>query len=345
MRFNEIIGNDDKKEYLNNIVKSQKISNSYIFAGNSGIGKMLFAKEFARKILCLKNGNDDCTCKSCSSINYGNPDLIILDKQEDEEFSTRREESIKEYEKLNGIKSRKSSKSKKEDSETEKKKKKIISVDEVRNLISKLIEKPVCSQRKVCIINDADAMNKNAQNCLLKTLEEPPKFLTIILVVSDTNKLLNTIKSRCNIIKFSQISNDVLEKYAKEKLGYDDISKNMIIAFNGSIGCAKELKVNIDKYSHIEDFISSVDKVNLIEFIKKSKVIYDKECITDILDYMVVCLYSKSNDKYSKFIECIKYINECNKRLMSNTNFNMCLDDMVLKIWEEINENRYRGEV
>ena len=161
LRFNEIIGNDDKKEYLNNIVKSQKISNSYIFAGNSGIGKMLFAKEFARKILCLENGDDNCTCVSCSMISNGNPDLITLDKQEDEEFIVRKEESFKEYEKINGIKTKKSSKSKKEDSETEKKKKKIISVDEVRNLISKLIEKPVCSQRKVCIINDKVIMFSN----------------------------------------------------------------------------------------------------------------------------------------------------------------------------------------
>ena len=343
MRFNEIIGNDDKKEYLNNIIKNQKISNSYIFTGNSGIGKMLFAREFARKILCLENGDDNCICKSCVSISNGNPDLIILDKQEDEELDARKEESIKEYEKLNGIKSKRSSRSKKEDSETEKKKKKLITVDDVRNLISKLAQKPICSQRKVCIINDADTMNKNAQNCLLKTLEEPPGFLTIILVVSDTNKLLSTIKSRCNIIKYGPIADDVLEKYAIKYLGYDEISKNMIRAFDGSIGRAKELKGNIDQYSQIENFISNVDKDNLIDFIKNSKVIYDKENITDILDYIVVCLYSKTNDKYSKYIECIKYVNECNKRLMSNTNFNMCLDDMVLKIWEEINENRYRG--
>ena len=68
----------------------------------------------------------------------------------------------------------------------------------------------------------------------------------------------------------------------------------------------------------------------------EGRILYDKENIQDILDYIIVCLYSKKNVN-EKYINCIKYINECSSRLKSNSNFDMSIDNLLFKMWEELN--------
>ena len=83
---------------------------------------------------------------------------------------------------------------------------KVIKIEQIRELQTKVIEKPVNSNKKVYVINDADLMTKEAQNCLLKTLEEPPEYIVIILIVNNESKVLTTIKSRCMKIYFEKIN-------------------------------------------------------------------------------------------------------------------------------------------
>ena len=87
-------------------------------------------------------------------------------------------------------------------------------------------------------------MTIEAQNCLLKTLEEPPEFVNIILIGSKDESFLSTIKSRCTIIKFKNISDEEIIKYLKDKFGIDNISTNLISIFEGSIGKAEKIKDN-----------------------------------------------------------------------------------------------------
>ena len=179
MEFKDIIGNTEVKEYLNKSINQKNILHSYLFLGTDGIGKLLVAKAFAKKILCLENADEDCSCKSCTCFNGGNnPDFYCIN----EEGTT-------------------------------------IKIDEIRSLTEKVIEKPIVSNRKVYIINDCDKMTPEAQNCLLKTLEEPPEFVVMILISSNENVILNTIKSRCMSIKFKNISDDLLLDYAQNVLG------------------------------------------------------------------------------------------------------------------------------
>lgn len=184
-------------------------------------------------------------------------------------------------------------------------------------------------------------MTKEAQNCLLKTLEEPPEFVTIILISSNENLILNTIKSRCMSVKFKNISEQELLNYAKMNIGYDNISENLLKAFDGSIGKAIKLKDSKEKYDLIDNLISDLDKKDIIDVMLEGKVIYDKENIYDILDYITVCLYSNSN-KNESYIDCIKYVNKCATRLRSNGNFDMCIDNLLLELWEELNESYNR---
>lgn len=297
MEFKDIIGNEDVKDYLIKSVNNKNILHSYLFLGTDGIGKLLVAKEFAKKILCLNNTEDKtCTCKSCTCFNGKNhPDYYIINEEG---------ESIK--------------------------------IDTIRNITEKAFEKPILSDKKVYIINDFEKMTKEAQNCLLKTLEEPPEFVVIILISSNENIILNTIKSRCMTIKFHNIDDKDLLEYAKNILEYENISENLLKSFDGSIGKAIKLKDNKDNYDKIENLISNLTKKDLVDIMLDGRILYDKENIQDILDYIIVCLYSKKNEDNS-YINCIKFVNECSSRLKSNSNFDMSIDNLLFKMWEELN--------
>lgn len=303
MEFKSIIGNTNVKEYLNKSIEQNNILHSYLFLGTEGIGKLLIAKEFARKILCLENTKDEtCTCKSCTCFNSQNhPDFHVIN----------------------------------EDGEN-------IKIETIREITEKVIEKPIISNRKVYIINDCEKMTKEAQNCLLKTLEEPPEFITIILISSNENIILNTIKSRCMTVKFQNIENDKLADYAINVIGYENLSENLLKSFDGSIGKAIKVKNNKEKYDILDLLIDNLKKKDIIDIFSEGKIIYDKENIYDILDYIIVCLYEKSKEN-EKYLDCIKYVNKCLSRLRVNCNFDMSIDDMLFGMWEELNETSNRS--
>lgn len=302
MNYSEIIGNSETKEYLLKTVNSNNILHSYLFLGTSGIGKKIIAKEFAKKILCLDNKKDDCNCKSCICYNTENHPDFFMINENGEN----------------------------------------IKIDEIRKITEKVIEKPIISSKKVYIINDCEKMTKEAQNCLLKTLEEPPEFIVIILISSNENLILNTIKSRCMKLQFKNISDEELKKYAIEKLEYDNLSNNILKTFGGSIQKAIALKDNKEKYTNIDILVENLEKKDIIEILLEAKIIYEKENIFEILDYLIVCLYEKSKEN-SNYIYCIEKVNNAINRLKGNANFDMTIDTMLLKMWEDVNENCYRN--
>ena len=171
--FENIIGNETIKNILEENIKRNHITHSYLMVGIQGIGKKMIAKEYAKAILCL-NENKPCNnCKSCIEFNTdNNPDFLCVEPEE------------------NSIK-----------------------IEQVRKLQKQIQEKPVISNRKVYIIDDADLMTKEAQNCLLKTLEEPPEFAIIILIGTNENSFLTTIKSRCMILHFNRLEDIEVKKY------------------------------------------------------------------------------------------------------------------------------------
>jgi hypothetical protein len=108
----------------------------------------------------------------------------------------------------------------------------------------------------------------------------------------------------------------------------------MLKAFGGSIGNAFKLKQNVELYTKIEQFVDSIPSLNQIQILKQGKILYEKDNIEGILDYFVVCLYSKGiKDKC--YLNCIDYVSEALKHFKFNTNFDMTLDNMLLKIAQE----------
>ena len=180
-------------------------------------------------------------------------------------------------------------------------------------------------------------MTTEAQNCLLKTLEEPPEYGTIILIGSNENAFLNTIKSRCMKISFRPIESKYIKQYMEKIYDMKNISQNMLEAFQGSIGKAINLKDKKEQYENIEKMIERLNKTDMTELIKLGEPLYQaKDEIINILDYMNIILLklAKENTQYAK---CINIIEDTKKRLKQNANYDMCIDNMILNMWEEVN--------
>lgn len=301
--FDYIIGNEKNKEILKKIIKLSQISHSYIFWGTEGIGKKIIAKEFAKKILCLENKEENCKCKSCIEFDSkNNPDFSILDLEDGK-----------------------------------------IKIEQVREMQRKVAEKPIISNKKVYIINDADKMTIEAQNCLLKTLEEPPEYITIILICSNENNLLSTIKSRCTRIFFEPIEIEKVKKYVIENKLFENINENIIELSQGSIGKAINLLEHQNLYENLEKILISLLDNNLTDIVLMAEEIYkSKEEINSILEYMNV-LSLKLSKENIKYIKCIDIIEETKKRIKANSNYDMSIDNLLFNMWEEVNEKNNRS--
>ena len=295
--FENIIGNDKIKKILINSIKTNKVSHSYMFVGIEGIGKKLIAKEFAKMILCL---NEDKYCNKCKS-------CIEFDSNNNPDFFLIEPEG-------NSIK-----------------------IEQIREIQKKVAENPIISNKKVYIINDSDKMTKEAQNCLLKTLEEPPEYITIILIGQNENSFLETIKSRCMILHFEKIENDIIRTFLKENYQVDNLDEDLLDTFQGSIGKAINLKDKENIYLKIKELLNFAKKCSIIEFMKKAQIIYEhKENIFEILENINLILVKFIHQDIN-YANCIQIVEETKKRLNSNSNFDMCIDNMILNMWEELN--------
>lgn len=308
MSFENIIGNDKIKRELQETVKNNTLSHSYLFVGQEGIGKKIFAKEFAKMVLCLDKNSCD-KCSSCIKFNSGNnPDFLLLEPDG------------------NSIK-----------------------IAQIRQMQEDVYEKPIASNKKVFIINDSEKMTEEAQNSLLKTLEEPPEYIMIILIASNENKLLNTIKSRCLKISFNNIdTKEILNYISKEEI-MQKPSDNLLKMCNGSIGKLVKINQELEAYNEIEKSTNELlnGKIfNVVKLLNEFEILYkSKEISTELLEYMIVIIYeyiNKNNDYRKKFLNLILIIENTKKKLMSNMNYDMCIDEVLFKIWEEFNENYSR---
>lgn len=200
----------------------------------------------------------------------------------------------------------------------------LIKVEEIRNLINEVYLKPTHSKRKVIIIDDADKMNVNAQNALLKVLEEPPIYATLILIVSNKEKIIKTILSRVTEIQFDSLSNEELRKIVGDKIDIDyargSASKALSLLDGNYYDIAKELIELFDNKSFLDinkkiNDIKSGD-IDIIKLLEILKIMYHKDI---------------KNDMYKK-IKIIGIIDETIRNLGKNANLDLALDKLMIKI-------------
>ena len=207
-----------------------------------------------------------------------------------------------------------------------------VKIEQIREMQRKVAEKPIISNKKVYIIDNADTMTTEAQNCLLKTLEEPPEYITIILICSNEDNLLSTIKSRCTRMHFETIDIEQMRKYIKQTYPEQEISENIINLSQGSIGKAIKLNEKKDIYENIEKIFLSMQNKDLIDIMQMAEEIYKaKEDINMVLDYMNVILLKLSKEKI-KYIRCIDIVEQTKKRLKANSNYDMCIDNLLFNM-------------
>lgn len=211
-----------------------------------------------------------------------------------------------------------------------------IKIEQIREMQKRVQEKPIGAIRKVYIIDEADKMTKEAQNCLLKTLEEPPEFAIIILIGTNENAFLTTIKSRCMILHFNKIGDEQLKKYLQENFNMQNITQNMLEMYQGSIGKAIYLKDKENIYQELENVVKQINTKDLIEITKSAEILYkEKDEIYEMLDYINILLLKQAKEDY-RYTNCIQIVENTKKRLKQNANYDMSIDNMLFNISEEI---------
>mgnify|MGYP004516695643 FL=1 len=301
MSFEKIIGNNKIKNELIKAFRTNSIAHSYIFSGQYGIGKKQIAIEFAKMILCLNK--DNAPCGECKS-------CLELENDNNPDFNIIKPDGK-------------------------------IKIDQIRQMLEKVYEKPIISDKKVYIIDDAETMTVEAQNCLLKTLEEPPEYIVIILITSNESNLINTIKSRCLKLTFNPLENSEIKQYLEKYLDFQNVSETMLEIFEGSIGKALKVKEKQELYNNIETTLNNFSCESVIELINNATEIYKgKENINEILEYFNIYFLKKAKEEYnnaSKYVKAIEIVEDTKKRLVYNSNYDMTIDNLLINIWEELN--------
>jgi len=185
MTWHGVEGHDDVVEQFRRALQRRRLASSFLFAGPEGIGKRTFALTLARALLCRNRPEemlDPCgECPACAQVLAGtHPDLEQVAKPKDRAFIP--------LELLIGDKEHRGR----------------------EGLCHNISLKPYMGGRKIAIIDDADHLNPEGANCLLKTLEEPPPKSVLILIGTSPAKQLPTIRSRCQLIRFRPLPADVV---------------------------------------------------------------------------------------------------------------------------------------
>jgi len=332
--FRSIYGHEHIIEHLKTALEEDKVSHAYIFHGEDDSGKMMLAESFAQAILCEgsredRDGMDCCNrCRSClQAESHNHPDIIYITHE-----------------------------------------KASIGVDDIRTqLNSDIMIKPYSSERKIYIIDEAEKMTEGAQNALLKTIEEPPAYAVVILLVNNITALLPTILSRCVQLNLRPIAKNTIKRLLMEKYQVPDYLADISAMYSGgnvgkAIQYASSEEFNRMK-STVLSIVTKIFELRTYEIIEKIKELGEEKArITDYLDlcvmwYRDVLIYKATGDdrsllfvqeireirehagrmSYEKIEKIMKAIDKAKVRLKANVNFDIVMEMMLLTIKE--NEN------
>ncbi len=326
-KFTDIIGQEQLKEHLQNAISMNKVSHAYIINGERSSGKEFIAKVFAMTLQCEQKGAEPCNeCHSCKQALSGNqPDIVFVS-----------------HEKPNTI-----------------------GVEDIRGQINNDIGiKPYSSPRKIYIMNEGEKMTVQAQNALLKTLEEPPEYAVILILTTNVEALLPTILSRCVVLNMKPVSDDKVKKYLMEELQIPDYKANICVAFaRGNIGKAK-LLASSEEFEKVKDeavtLVKYINDMEISEIVKAIKKITEyKFDVGDYLDilsvwYRDVLLFKATKDAnslifreelqyirkvadrstYEGIETIVKALQQAKRRLEANVNFDLTMELLLLTIQE-----------
>ena len=255
VKKNNFLFNKKVNTYLDNIIKNKSFANGYIFYGAEGVGKKQTALEFIKEIFKQSSPRENIEEKIT---NNNHPDFLII---EPDSFLGTKNSISSNFEK------------------TIKSGSEIIKIAQIRNIKTFLGQKSINSEKKIVLIIDSHLLNEAASNCLLKTLEEPSNGI-FILLTSKLNLLLDTIISRCQIIRFRSLSSEQLKSTFEDYLETSKLKINTKLKFedliNSANGSPNKLLKNIEIWSDCSNnIISKLDSPikNSLEILEISKLI------------------------------------------------------------------------
>ena len=327
--FKDVVGHKNIIKYIESAVQADAVSHAYILNGERGSGKKLLANLFAMSLQCqdrAENGEACGKCQSCKQAKSGNqPDIIRVI-----------------HEKPNTI-----------------------SVDDIRTQVNNdIVIKPYSSRYKIYIIPEADLMSVQAQNALLKKIEEPPEYAVIMLLTENAETLLPTIRSRCVMMKLRNIRDQLVKKYLMEQMEIPDYKADVCVAFaQGNMGKAIMLATS-EYFNEIKEevvhLLRNIDEMNVSELMDAIKkcMTYKME-INDYLDmiaiwYRDVLIYKAtknvdrvvfsdqlryikqraSKSSYEGIENILDAIEKAKARLKANVNFELTMELLLLTIKE-----------
>ena len=327
--FGDIIGHEQIIEHFRSALKNHQVSHAYILNGENGSGKNMLAKAFAKALVCEAGYGDSCNmCRACHQFDSGNhPDVKWIT-----------------HEKANSI-----------------------GVDEVREQINNdIVIKPYSSKYKVYVIDEAEKMTVQAQNALLKTIEEPPEYAVILFLTNTLDVLLQTVRSRCIIMNLRSVDTKLIQQYLMQKYQLPDYQARVCAAYaQGNVGKAIMMATS-EHFREMQDFLlrllKRVDDMEVYEIMDAVKNLSEhkvKADIYDIIDMMSVWYRDVLMLKITKDMNLLVYreeyraLNERAKkssfdgldtiiqgfekakvRLRANVNFDVAVELMLLTIKE-----------
>ena len=304
MDYNNIIGHKRAIEALKNSVKNNTVSHSYLFQGEEGLGKKMVAYVFAKTLLCKEGKEEPCNrCVSCVKFDSENHPDFFLIQPD----------------------------------------KGLIRKGQIEELVKSVGILPFESKRKVFIIDDSHKMNLEGKNTLLKTLEEPPSYVTIILISSSINNLLPTILSRCQSVKFYPVSSLAIEDYLTRMYSKTVEEASFVSNFTkGSVGKSIFLSTSPQFFHMRDDIVKILD--GLIKG-DKTKVFSamgffneNKDNIEEIID--IILYWFRDLLIYKEIGESHLIINKDKLEYLSSQSFmdfNL-INDIIAKV-EETKDN------
>ncbi len=331
--FRSIIGHKDVIRHFQAAIASGRISHAYILTGEPGSGKRMMADAFSQTLMCRNRsdgGTDACLrCRSCmKAADLSHPDILYVNHE----------------------------------------KPGVITVQEIRSQVVGTVDiRPYESDYKVIIIPDAEKMNPQAQNALLKTIEEPPSYAVILLLTSQAEALLPTIRSRCVSIALGPVPDAELAAYLGESLLLPDYEVRMLTAFaQGNVGRALAAATDEtfisrrDKTVGLLKLLHNMDTAAFMEVIRAIKE--DRDKIRDFLDFLLMwfrdVLYFKATadadqlifsreisairaqataSSYEGLQEILEAVDRCAVRLRANVGFELALELLLSCIKENCN--------
>ncbi len=320
MLYSQTAGQEKIKTSLIKSINNKQVSHCYLFEGPEGMGKYKLALVFAQSLLCLNFSMEPCNeCKSCIKVNSYNHPDLHIINEDGK--------SIKR--------------------------------EDVDELVNSIYKRPYEAKRKVYIIKDAHLMTPQAANTFLKTLEEPPGDTVMILLTVNSNLLLPTLVSRCQEVKFRNVSKKTIKSYLKgydtdsvdlaasyskgilNKAvdiieGKDDILKKrqeIIKVFDRIINSDSEIIYELENYFEVEK--DNIDLIIEIMIMWIRDVIFVNVNMEDLVinkDYMPLLRNHGKNMKRDSDI--VEFLQNTSDNIKSNVNYKLAVDNMLLKIQE-----------